>query len=108
MNQPLIVDLPHRLGAQEARRRIERGVGRIGDHLPRGAEAEHAWEGDRLSLRVTAMAQQVTGVIEVREEALRIELMLPAALSFLRPVIEAALRRKGTQMLEDKGGGVGS
>jgi hypothetical protein len=105
MTQPLVVDLPHRLGAEEARRRIARGVGRIGDHLPRGAEAEHAWEGDRLTLRVTAMAQQVTGSIEVREDTLRIELMLPAALSFLSRAIEAALRRKGTQMLEDKGGG---
>jgi hypothetical protein len=104
MSEPLVVDLPHRLGAEEARRRIARGVGRIEDHLPRGAEAEHAWVGDRLNLRVTAMAQQVSGSIEVREDSLRVELMLPPALSFLSRAIEAALRRKGTQMLEDKGG----
>ena len=105
MPQPLVVDLPHRLGAEEARRRIAGGIGRITDHLPPGAEAESAWEGNRLNLRVRAMAQEVTAHIDVLEATVRVELLLPAALSFFAKPIEAMLRRKGTQMLEDKKGG---
>jgi hypothetical protein len=29
MSQPLIVSVPHRLGRQEARRRLDRGIGRL-------------------------------------------------------------------------------
>lgn len=105
MTQPLVVDLPHRLGAEEARRRIAGGIGRISDHLPGGAEVRSDWEGNRLNLAVSAMAQEVTARIDVQEAIVRVELMLPAALSFFARPIEAALRRKGTEMLEDRSAG---
>jgi hypothetical protein len=102
MTQPHVVDIPHRLGQQEARRRIERGVGSMADHVPGGAQAESSWEGDRLNLKVTAMGQAVTARIEVLEAVVRVEIMLPAALSFFAKPIEAMLKKKGTEMLEDK------
>ena len=102
MSQPHVVDIPHRLGQQEARRRIERGVGRIADHVPGGAQAESSWEGDRLNLKVTAMGQAVSARIEVLEAVVRIEIMLPAALSFFAKPIEAMLKKKGTELLEDR------
>lgn len=107
MTQPLVVDLPHRLGAEEARRRIAGGIGRITDHLPGGAEVESSWDGNRLNLRVRAMAQDVTAHIDVLEAVVRVELLLPGALSFFAKPIEALLRRKGTEMLEDRSGGAG-
>ncbi|MEA3015327.1 MAG: hypothetical protein QOI38_49 [Sphingomonadales bacterium] len=100
MAQPLVVDLPHRLGAEEAQRRIARGVGRITDHLPAGATAESEWQGNRLNLKVAAMGQDVSAHIDVLEASLRVELLLPAVLSFLARPIEAMLRRKGTELLE--------
>ena len=102
MSQPLVVDLPHRLGQAEARRRIDRGIGRIADHVPGGAQAEHHWTADRLNLRVTAMGQSVTAHIDVMETIVRVEIVLPAALSFFAKPVEALLRKKGTEMLEDK------
>jgi hypothetical protein len=102
MTQPHIVDIPHKLGQQEARRRIERGVGRIADHVPGGAKAESHWEGDRLNLRVEAMGQAVTARMEILEAVVRVELMLPAALSFFAKPIEAMLKKKGTELLEDR------
>jgi len=102
MSQPHVVDIPHRLGQEEARRRIERGVGRIADHVPGGAQAESSWDGDRLNLKVTAMGQAVTARMEVMEAVVRVEIMLPAALSFFAKPIEAMLKKKGTEMLEDK------
>jgi hypothetical protein len=105
MAQPTIIDLPHRLGAEEARRRIASGIGKLTDHLPPGADVASEWAGDVLNLRVAAMGQEVVARIEPRETIVRVEMTLPAALSFFTRAIEAAVRRKGTDMLEDKSGG---
>src|SRR4028119_2352297 len=105
MAQPLVVDLPHRLGAEEARRRIAGGMGRLTDHLPPGAAVSNEWSGDTLNLRVSAMAQEVSARIEAQETVVRVEMTVPAALSFFTRAIEAAVRRKGADMLEDRSAG---
>ena len=105
MTTPIQVDLPHRLGAEEARRRIDGGIDRLKDFIPGGAEVRSAWTGDRLGLQVTAMGQEVNAQIDVRETFVRVELLLPPSLAFFGKAIEAALRRKGADMLEDKSGG---
>lgn len=102
MADQLTVDLPHRLGAAEARRRIERGIGRLSEFVPGGAEVESHWSGERLDLRVTAMGQGISGSIDVLETVVRVEISLPGALSFFAKPIEALLRRKGTELLADK------
>ena len=104
MTTPIQVDLPHKLGAEEARRRIDGGIGRLKDFIPGGAEVRSAWTGDRLGLQVEAMGQEVNAQIDVRETFVRVELLLPPALAFFGKAIEAALRRKGADMLEDKSG----
>ena len=102
MTTPIQVDLPHKLGAEEARRRIDGGIGRLKDFIPGGAEVRSAWTGDRLGLQVGAMGQEVNAQIDVRETFVRVELLLPPALAFFGKAIEAALKRKGADMLEDK------
>ena len=104
MTQPVVVDLPHRLGAEEAQRRIARGIGKLSDQIPGGAEVESSWEGNRLNLSVAAMNQAVRAHIDVMEAVVRVELQLPGALSFFARPIENMLRRKGTEMLADKSG----
>ena len=101
-NTPLTVDLPHSLGAAEARRRIDSGIGRLTDHIPVAAEVRSAWTGDRLGLQVGAMGQEVNAGIDVHESFVRVEVLLPPALGFFRPLIEKALQRGGAAMLEDK------
>jgi hypothetical protein len=104
MTQPIQVDLPHKLGAAEAKRRIEGGIGRLKDFVPGGAEVRSAWTGDRLGLQVNAMGQEVNAQIDVRDSYVRVELLLPPALAFFGQAIEAALKRKGKDLLEDKSG----
>ena len=104
MTSPIQVDLPHRLGADEAKRRIDGGIGRIKDFIPGAAEVRSAWSGDRLALQVSAMGQEVNAQLDVRETVVRVELLLPPALAFFRQAIEAALSRKGTDLLEDRSG----
>jgi hypothetical protein len=102
MTTPIQVDLPHKLGAAEAKRRIDGGIGRLKDFIPGGAEVRSAWTGDRLGLQISAMGQEVNAQLDVQETIVRVEMLLPPALAFFGKAIEAGLRRTGTELLEDK------
>jgi putative polyhydroxyalkanoate system protein len=102
MANPITVDLPHSLGAQEARRRIERNIGKLTDHIPGGAQVDASWTGDRLDLKIGAMGQNVSARIDVMEKIVRLEVALPPVLSFFSGQMEALIRRQGTAMLEDR------
>ena len=102
MTAPIQVDLPHKLGAEEAKRRIDGGIGRLKDFIPGAADVRSAWTGDRLGLQITAMGQEVNAQLDVRDTYVRVEVLLPPALAFFGQAIEAALRRKGKDLLEDK------
>jgi hypothetical protein len=102
MTAPIIVDLPHQLGAEEARRRLAGGIGKLEDHIPGGAEVHSSWTGNRMDLKVGTMGQEIAAHIDVMEKIVRIEVVLPPMLGFFGKQIEALLRRQGAQMLEDK------
>lgn len=102
MSTPLTVDLPHTLGAEEARRRIERNVGKLSDHVPGGAQVGSRWTGNRLDLDVGAMGQQVSAQIDIQESVVRMTVNLPPALGFFRGMIEPFIRQQGAALLEDK------
>jgi hypothetical protein len=102
MSSPIKVDLPHSLGAQEAKRRLQNGLGKLKDHIPGGADVQASWQDDRMNLAVAAMGQQVRATLDVEEKLVRLEVLLPPMLSFLAKPIEALLRRQGAELLEDK------
>lgn len=103
MNQPIVINLPHNLGAEEAKRRMQGGIGRLKDHIPGGAaDVRSSWEGDRMHLDVRALGQEVTGHIDVMDTKVRLEFTLPAFLALFAGTIEGLLTDKGTELLEDK------
>ena len=102
MSNPVTVDLPHKLGAEEAQRRIARNIGKLTDHIPGGAEVQSNWTGNRLDLQVGAMNQQVTAQIDVEETVVRLRVSLPPALGFFGGMIRGVIERQGAQMLEDR------
>ncbi len=103
MATPIIVDLPHRLGAEEAKRRLQNGIGNLKDHIPGGAaEVKSSWQGEQMNLEVAAMGQEVRARLDVQEKVVRLEVLLPPMLSFLAKPIEALVRRQGAELLEDK------
>lgn len=102
MSNPVTVDLPHKLGAEEARRRIERNVDKLTDHIPGGAKVGSRWNGDRLDLDIDAMGQQVAAQIDIQESVVRLTVTLPPALAFFGGMLEPLIRKQGTTMLEDK------
>ena len=104
---PISVDLPHQLGAAEAKRRIDGGFGKLKDFIPGGgaAEVRGAWTGDRLAFQVQAMGQEVNAQLDVHDSYVRVDMLLPAELGFFRGIIENAVRRKGEDLLEDRNRG---
>lgn len=101
--QPIHVDMPHKLGKTEARRRIADNIHKLASFFPGGASITHQWQGDRLDLAINAMGQTVDARIEVEEALLRCHVALPGMLGMLAKPIELALRSKGSELLlEDR------
>ena len=103
MQQPIQVDLPHKLGRDEARRRIANNIHKLKEHIPGGsAQVESAWQGDELDLAISALGQEVSAKIDVEESKVRVAVMLPGMLAMFAGPIEAMLQKKGNVLLEDK------
>jgi putative polyhydroxyalkanoic acid system protein len=89
------------LGRQEARRRLDRGIGRLEGEL--GAllsGLDHHWQGDTLNFTASAMWQRITGRIEMLDDAVRVEIELPWVMQFLRDTITKRVRGRGVALLE--------
>jgi len=101
MSQPIEVDLPHKLGKDEARRRIADNVHQLQDHIPGGAQVQSGWAGDQLNLDIGAMGQAVTATIDVEESKVRLKVLLPGMLGMFAGPIQSILQKKGGLLLED-------
>ncbi len=101
MTQPIDVDLPHNLGKDEARRRIANNIHKLEEHIPGGAQVQSGWTGDQLNLDVAAMGQEVTATIDVMEAKVHLKVLLPGMLGVFAGLLQGALERKGSVLLED-------
>jgi hypothetical protein len=103
MATPLTVTIPHQLGRAEARRRIETGFAKMLHGLPGGSgRCSERWEGDRLVFSVGALAQTVTGVVDVADAAVTMEIHLPGVLGLIASGFKSRLQRAGQLLLEKK------
>ena len=102
MQKPIQVDLPHKLGRDEARRRIANNIHKLKEHIPGGAQVDSAWQGDELDLSINALGQAVSAKIGVEETKVRVAVMLPGMLAMFAGPIEAMLQKKGNVLREDK------
>lgn len=96
------VAIPHNLGREEVRRRLRENGHKIGDNIPGGmAEVVTHWPTeDRMALSINAMGQTLSGHIDIEDERVLVEVVLPPALGFLKPIIDGAIRQQGAKMLE--------
>jgi hypothetical protein len=103
MAEPLVVMIPHRLGKDEAARRIKAGLGRAEAEFARLIAFEHQqWDGDRLSFRVSTLGSRASGFLDVYEGAVRLEVTLPWLLAKFAQAAQRVIGQKGTLMLEKK------
>jgi len=95
-----IVTLPHRLGAEEAKRRIAGGIELLRrDYIDKLAYSEANWNGDTANLRVVAFGQTATAQLYVMNDALRIEVQLPWILAALTGKIRGVLKTNAEESL---------
>ena len=102
MNKPVVVTIPHQLGRAEARRRISEGVGSITQQFAQMGDVKSTWEGDTLRFALTSMGQEVTGRIDVADQDVRLEVVLPGFLAMIANKVKGQLQKQGQVLLEDK------
>ena len=88
MANPTIIDIPHELGREEAKRRMRARIGELAGHIPGGmADVASSWPGeDRMAL-------------DVQDKAIRVSLMLPPLLGMMAGKITEVVQRKGGALL---------
>jgi len=103
MAAPTIVEIPHKLGREEVRRRMSSRVGDLAKRIPGGmADVSSSWASeDRMLLDVVAMGQKVAATVDVEERLVRVTLALPMMLAFMAGPITAMVRKSGEDMLLD-------
>ena len=100
-SEPLVVTISHGLGREEAKRRIDNGLGGMrAEMAPYVSTLDYSWEGDRLDFHAAAMLQTISGRIEVFEEYVRIELSLPFLLHLVAKQITGRIESRAAAMLE--------
>ncbi len=103
MPQPISVSIPHRLGKEEALRRLQTGLSsvrqRFGDKL---SVMEETWVGDHLDFRVAVMGQEASGLLDVAEDAVHLQVQLPWLLHIMAEKAKALIDRQGRILLEKK------
>ena len=101
MSEPLIVVIPHRLGKDEALRRIKEGFGRAKTEFAWVLSLEEeVWSANRLTFRASALGQRASGIIDVYEAGVRLEVTLPWLLARFAHAAQRVIGQKGQLMLE--------
>jgi len=103
MSKPLVVSIPHHLGKEEAARRLKSGLGSVRTSYGHLFNVqEETWTGDRLQFRVSALAQTASGTIDVLDDHVRLEVVLPWLLAKVAATIQPLIRKEGMLLLEKK------
>ena len=96
----LVLRVPPSLGAVEAKRRIASGVAAVktqyGSYF-RTSEAE--WDGNRLTICLTALAQPVRGTVDVEDDHVELRAQLPTVIRLLAKRFVPAVRDAGQKLL---------
>ncbi len=103
MSAPLVVSIPHRLGREEATRRLKTGLTRAASSVPVLKVDEERWQQDRMTFRIRALGQAASGHLDVADDHVRLEVTLPWLLQRFAEAAQIAIRKRGTLLLDKKG-----
>jgi hypothetical protein len=102
MSAPLVVSIPHQLGRDEATRRLKDGLTRAAASVPVLKVDEERWDENRMFFRVRALGQVASGRIDVEDNHVRLEVMLPWLLQRFAEAAQTAIRNRGRLLLTRK------
>ena len=99
------VEIPHNLDKATARERLRANSHKIAEQFPGGmAQVETSWpDEDTMAMHVRAMGQELSGRVELEEGKLVFNVVLPAALSFVEPIISGAIKQSGQKLIAPPG-----
>ena len=103
MSAPFVVSIPHRLGRDEAARRLKTGLGRAAASIPVMQVEEERWEGDRMNFRIRALGQIASGQVDVADDHVKVEVVLPWLLQRFAEMAQATIRKRGKLLLTKDG-----
>ncbi|MGY3425919.1 hypothetical protein ACVWZW_006423 [Bradyrhizobium sp. F1.13.4] len=95
MSAPLVVSIPHRLGREEAVRRLKTGLGRAAASIPVMQVEEERWNGDSMNFRIRALGQIATGQVDVGDDHVKVQVVLPWLLQRFAEMAQATIRKRG-------------
>jgi Putative polyhydroxyalkanoic acid system protein (PHA_gran_rgn) len=99
--EPLVITISHRLGREEAKRRLNDGLGHIRGQLAGFVSAlDYTWTDYRLDFSVTAMRQSIDGRIDIEDDIVRVEIRLPLLLRMLANKITGRVRSEAALLLD--------
>jgi hypothetical protein len=103
MSTPITIQVPHRLGKDEALRRLKAGITRAHGQFGAVMSFERAeWSGDTLDFAMRALGQSASGTIAVAEDHLAITVTLPWLLAKAAERLMPAMREQAKLLLEKK------
>ena len=103
MPTPISLSVPHQLGRTEARRRIETGFSNIVRQLPGGGgSCIERWDGDRLTFSVKGLGQSISGVVDIHDATVTMEIELPGVLGLIANGLKTQLQKAGQLLLTKK------
>ena len=106
MVRPIVTSIPHSLGKDEARRRIQAGFEHVEQQLGTGLLGlltfRNRWDADRLNFEGTGMGQTVSGRLDVLDDAVRLEIDLPELLAALADRVLKTVKTQTQLLLERK------
>ena len=103
MSKPLVVSIPHQLGREEAKRRLQTGLGQLKERTDgKIGSVEETWSGDRADFRVSILGQAASGNLDVMDDSVRLEIQLPWLLAMVVEKVKPLIEKQGHLMLEKK------
>ena len=71
MAEPLVITIAHKLGKEEALRRVRPALSKASESFPVLQVEEEVWSGERMDFRVRALGQMAAGNVQVGEDNVR-------------------------------------
>jgi Putative polyhydroxyalkanoic acid system protein (PHA_gran_rgn) len=102
MSAPLVVSIPHRLGREEATRRLKAGLTRAASSVPALKVDEERWQDNRMIFRLRALGQAASGHVDVADDHVLVEVTLPFLLQRFAEMAQVAIRNRGQLLLTKK------
>lgn len=103
MSKTLTINISHSVGRAEARRRLESGFAKIRDQIGgKNVAFQERWEADSLFFDAAAFGQKIDGRVDVEEDHVLIEVVLPWVLASIAEKMQRRIHSTATLLLEKK------